>query len=115
MIDALKEVGELVKQLPELSIWILCGLLLYKVIIVGSWFGIARLLILKGHNLILGEHEVKKIRICDLSGNMLTYNSTPEKFFALLSSVQCLRGGKIDSKDLDWVIEAIEEKKARET
>ena len=47
MVDAMKEIMDIIKQMPELAIWVLAGLLFYKVVIIGSWFGIARLVIIK--------------------------------------------------------------------
>lgn len=52
MIEVVKELSGLIKDLPEFSIWILLGILFYKVVIVGSWLAIIRLVVLKAHDLL---------------------------------------------------------------
>jgi len=43
MVEALKEVMGLVKEMPHYALWILAGLLAYKVIVIGSWVSVIRL------------------------------------------------------------------------
>ena len=50
MIEALKEIVAIIEKLPHMALWILAGLLFYKVVIIGSWFGIAKLLIERTHS-----------------------------------------------------------------
>lgn len=46
-MDDLKLLVEMIAHLPSLTVWVLAGYLLYKVAVVGSVFGIIRLLIVK--------------------------------------------------------------------
>ena len=48
MMDLLNEVMGLVEKMPELATWVLAGLLFYKVVYIGSTFGILRLAINSG-------------------------------------------------------------------
>lgn len=47
MIDALKDLVLLIKDLPQYVVWILAGFFMYKLFIVGSVYGVARLAINK--------------------------------------------------------------------
>lgn len=65
-MELLKEIADLLDKFPQLALWILTGLLFYKVVIIGSYFGILRLLILKGHDYLRSPKEViQKIKITD--------------------------------------------------
>ena len=52
MVELISDVGELLNKFPSLAIWILAGVLFYKTAILGTWFGIFRLLILKTHDVV---------------------------------------------------------------
>lgn len=62
MIDAAKEIIELVKTMPDYALWILLGILFYKVFIAGSWIMVVRLLIIKIHDFLtrptIVQHEM---------------------------------------------------------
>lgn len=49
-MDELKLLIEMVANLPTLAVWVLVGYLVYKVAVVGSIYGVIRLLIVKGHD-----------------------------------------------------------------
>lgn len=49
-MDELKLLIDMVANLPTLMVWVLVGYLAYKVAVVGSIYGVIRLLIVKGHD-----------------------------------------------------------------
>jgi len=49
-MDELKLLIDMVANLPTLAVWVLVGYLAYKVVVVGSIYGVIRLLIIKGHD-----------------------------------------------------------------
>jgi hypothetical protein len=51
-MEDLKLLIEMVSGLPSLAIWVLAAYLAYKVAVVGSIYGVIRLLIIKGHDLL---------------------------------------------------------------
>lgn len=57
-MDLLERVIGLVKDVPDMAIWVLAGIFLYKTIIVGSIFGILKLLIVKGHDIFTSDRTV---------------------------------------------------------
>ena len=53
-MDELKLLIDMVKDLPTLAVWVLVGFLGYKLVVIGSVFGVVRLLIIKVHDLFDG-------------------------------------------------------------
>lgn len=49
-MEELKLLIEMVANLPTLAVWVLVGYLAYKVVVVGSIYGMIRLLIVKVHD-----------------------------------------------------------------
>ena len=49
-MDELKLLIEMVANLPTLAVWVLVGYLVYKVAVIGSIYGVIRLLIVKVHD-----------------------------------------------------------------
>lgn len=49
-MDELKILLEMVANLPQMAIWVIVALFAYKVVVIGSIFGIIRLAIIKTHD-----------------------------------------------------------------
>jgi hypothetical protein len=58
-MEELKLLIEMVTNLPSLAIWVLVGYLLYKISVIGSLYGLLRLLIIKGHDWLTSPRIVK--------------------------------------------------------
>lgn len=58
MLEIIKEAGTILKDLPDLAIWILVGILFYKIVFIGGVFGIIKLAIHKIHDVLKGPREV---------------------------------------------------------
>jgi hypothetical protein len=50
MLQELKEILGIIKDLPHMVMWVLAGLLLYKVVVVGSIYGVIKLAIDRLHS-----------------------------------------------------------------
>ena len=59
-MEALKALVELIAALPQLVIWGFLALLAYKVVLVGSIYGVVRLLIIKTHDWAVRALEANK-------------------------------------------------------
>lgn len=59
-MDELKLLIEMVANLPQLATWVLVGFLIYKVSVVGSIYGVIRLLIVKAHDLLVNRRPAIK-------------------------------------------------------
>jgi len=116
MVDTLKEITDLIKDLPELAVWILVGLLFYKVVIIGSYFGIIRLAILKLHDYL--KSEKKQVYKTVLDKHFITHDQTPDLFMDLIRLLKKrhnrgmgVRAGLSDyvhSRDVEWAIRILE-------
>lgn len=119
MVDAVKEIMEIIERLPHLAMWILVGLLFYKVVIVGSYFGVARLLILKVHDYLTRPRQpVKDIIEHKIDRFFITSDSTYGYFIAqihrLRNRVTSIDTDYIHSRDVKWLADAITEKIERD-
>ena len=68
-MDELKLLIEMVADLPALTVWVLVGYLAYKLVVVGSIYGVIRLLIEKAHHALttkrMTEYYLGDITITD--------------------------------------------------
>ena len=58
-MEELKLLIEMVANLPTLAVWVLVGYMAYKVVVVGSIYGVARLMIIKFHDWLTKPKVVK--------------------------------------------------------
>ncbi len=71
MFDELKELIQLVNGLPHLALWVAAGFWAYKVIVIGSIYGLIRFFIEKAHDwltapkTIISQLRWKNLRIHD--------------------------------------------------
>jgi hypothetical protein len=106
MISEAKELIDLILKLPHMALWILTGVLFYKVVIIGSWFGIARLLIERGYSILTKPREFQVL------GLTLTAEVGEDLKFALLNIPTS--GKYIYAADVQWLRQAIAEKREAE-
>lgn len=59
-MEELKELIDLISKLPELAIWVLVAFWVYKVIVIGSIFGIIKLFIVKLHSWLTTDRIVRQ-------------------------------------------------------
>ena len=52
-MEELKILVGLIADLPALGVWVLAGYLIYKISVIGSIYGVIRLLIVKAHDVLL--------------------------------------------------------------
>lgn len=86
-MDELKLLVELVADLPQMALWVLAGFFVYKITVVGSIYGVARLLITKIHCWIISLRDKPVVEAVDL-GELLMY---PQDYSALLDSLKQFR------------------------
>lgn len=58
-MEELKLLVEMVANLPTLTVWVLVGYLVYKLAVVGSTFGVIRLVIVKAHDWAVKPRQAK--------------------------------------------------------
>ena len=59
-MEELKLLISMVNDLPALATWVLVGHLIYKITVIGSIYGVIRLLIVKMHDVLMDRKAVVK-------------------------------------------------------
>ena len=123
-MEELKLLVSMVAELPSMALWVIAFFFGYKVVIVGSIYGVIRFVAEKIHNVLITRKTLpaieQEIRLNDrLHGICITSDDTLN---LLLLQIQRLRGKNtrltnnsyIHTCSVDWLREAITEKEARE-
>ena len=115
MLELIKEAAAILKDLPELAIWILVGILFYKVFIIGGTIGLIKFAITKLHNYMVNPKVVTKE--VSIDGHFICTDSSFAAFLSVISIVanrsnnrNTYNSGKLWSSDVQWLREAVEEK-----
>ena len=113
-MDELELLVKMVGNLPQMALWVIAAFWGYKVVVVGSIYGVIRLAINKAHAAICGPRN-REIR------PMLDGMSIGIALEPLLEQIKRIRGvsattkgsSYIHSSDVAWLREAIDEKQAK--
>lgn len=87
MLDALREIILMVKELPEFALWILLGYLLYKLFIIGSIYGVVKLFITKTHDWLKNKNR----QYISLNDKFDVSKEVLNEFYEMLYQVNQLR------------------------
>ena len=109
---------EMVADLPQMALWVLVGFFIYKVVIVGSIFGVLRLAIVKTHSwlttpkedLVITNHITKLDRLT-ITGELEPLMNQLERLVGMTTNCD---SRYIHGSDIKWLSEAITEKLKRE-
>lgn len=71
-MDEIKELINSIAHLPQLTVWILCGFLVYKIVVIGSIYGVIRFAIDKFHDWAV--NGARRVRY----GNLIIDNAHQE-------------------------------------
>lgn len=115
-MDELKLLIEMVSNLPSLAVWVLAGYLAYKIVVIGSIYGLARFGIEKLHDwLVTRKNRTEEVALA-LEGVVIANNR--EAFFGQLRRVTNIKNGStspyIHSDTTDWLRAAIDDKIAKD-
>jgi len=126
MIEELKSVIDIIKGMPHMVMWVLAGLLFYKVIVIGSIFGLLKICILKFHDVLTKPKPDQKItELYDISGHFINKQNV-QVLMSLIEDIKHhtnkadepedprYRSNYIHQSDMNWFICAVQEKKQRE-
>lgn len=109
-MEELKLLIEMVADLPQMALWVLVGFFIYKVVIVGSIYGVLRLLIERAHSWLTTPRE-RLVQHKNMIGD-ITCLVDPEDVIRQLQRVSTTT--MMHQSDLRWLREAIDAKKAKE-
>lgn len=121
MLEILREAGTILKDLPELAIWILLGILVYKIFIVGGVIGLIKFAIGKMHSyLTLRNNNANKpkeiVTKYDIGARFIKNDGTLGVFNQLLDEVHTgvgINSDYIHKQDVQFLLDAVREKRAR--
>lgn len=101
-MEELKIIVDMIASLPQMALWVLIGFWCYKVIVIGSVYGVIRLGINKLYDWLTKAQDV------NLSG-LVVAESVKFTLIAQLSRVPS-RYTTMDSVAVDWLRQAIDDK-----
>ena len=111
MIEALREIVGMVKDLPEFALWILFGYLFYKLFVIGSIYGVIRLGINKYFNYAKGKNKAVTLKVNKL-GDFVFTEETGAQLGAVLDTLSKYHDAKTKlnmENDPDYLNMAAEE------
>lgn len=106
MIEELKVIIDMVSKLPNFALWVIAAFWAYKVIVIGSIYGVIRLAINKFHDFLTKPKDVDLDHMC---GSM----AIKKALILQISRIPC-RFTTLDPVALNWLKEAIDEKLQKE-
>lgn len=115
-MNELKLLIQLVSELPAMAIWVLVGFYAYKVIIVGSIYGVIRFGIDRLHSwLTTPKHRLERVDISGvLNGTTITNDGSHEALIAQLNRIRGkglgINSTFIHHRSVEWLREAIDAK-----
>lgn len=118
-MDELKELIGLVADLPHAALWVIAAIFGYKVIVVGSIYGVVRFVVEKTHDWLVAKkaREVEYKEIRPMLDGMCIGGQTDR----LIAQITRLRGVGVSIKSnyihgdsVDWLREAIDQKMERD-
>lgn len=114
-MEELKLLVDMVAHLPSMALWVIAAFFAYKVICIGSIYGVIRLLIEKTHNwLTKPKNQDVDVRLM-LDGRCIS--GTPEGLVAQLERIRTrpnahggYKSAYLHGSDVQWLSEAISAK-----
>jgi hypothetical protein len=106
MVDEIKELIGMLEKLPSLALWVIAAFWAYKVIFIGSIYGLIRFAIDKGHSWAVNP----KRRLIEIDV-VLDGEVMPESKLALISELRRLKSpglSFIHGSDVDRLRAAID-------
>ena len=106
MIEELKQLVALVNTLPQLALWVAIGFWAYKVIIVGSIYGVIRMVVTKVHDWLTRPKPVMK-EIGVVIADYVWYGDEKAIIKELARVLPANKFGNGDGEAVKWLSEAI--------
>lgn len=117
-MEALQLLVEMVKELPDMAVWVILAFFFYKAIIVGSIYGVIKHVATKIHDAVVAKkREVKEVDVNAILNGMTITDELDGLIFQIsrIKGARSTTGKFIHRCDIEWLTEAIDEKLAAET
>jgi hypothetical protein len=120
-MEELRMLLETVGKLPQMALWVAIGFWAYKVVVVGSVYGVIRFVVSKGHDYLVQRKtippEVKRIEVRAMVDGICIGNAV-EPLMAQLHRVIGRKTGidtpYVHRDSVDWLREAIDDRIAKD-
>lgn len=114
MMEEIKALVEMIAKLPQLAIWVLVAFWAYKVVVIGSIYGVIRFVVDKVHNWAMMPKQFNVRPMLD----RMTISGEAEEFVRQVKRVAGKRTGInstfVHGCSVEWLREAIDEKEERD-
>ena len=115
-MEELKLLVQMVASLPAMAMWVIAFFFVYKVVVVGSIYGLIRFAIDKAHNwLTTAKDRIEKVETLPMIRGM-TIDSELEYFIGQISRIRgkavSVHSTYVHRQSVDWLKEAIDAKEA---
>lgn len=115
MEELLNAVVKALSDSPQLAIWVLVIIYLYKTLVLGSIFGVAKLFIVKCHDAWVSPRKVD----CSAEINGMVIESGADTCVEALRLLRQTRDrttrlNYLHAADFEWLMQAIKEKAERD-
>ena len=112
-MNELAELVKLVEKLPNVTLWILAGFGVYKLVtylsITGGFVFVSKLIVEKLHDAYRLKQTKNPIKEVELKGVFISHDGTYQRFLQELSMVKG-DGPYIHGYHVDWIHDAIQDK-----
>lgn len=109
-MEELKLLVEMVADLPQMALWVLAGFWAYKVIVIGSIYGLIRFIVEKAHSWLTSPKD-KNVRLM-LDGECISGSASD--LVTQLHRIKRATGVYIHGSDVRWLADAITDKLEKE-
>jgi hypothetical protein len=115
-MEELKLLVDMVAGLPHMALWVIAAFWAYKVVVVGSLYGVIRLAINKTHSwLVTPRIELRELRpVLDGITIRAELNSLVAQIHRLRGKGVSIESEYIHSQSVDWLRDAIDDKIAKD-
>lgn len=111
-MEELELIVEMIAKLPQTALWVLVGFWAYKVIIIGSVYGLIRFAIDKLHSWLM-QRKLQPVDVrLVLDGHCI--EGTKEGLIVQLERVKRATGRFVHDSDVEWLRQAIDDKIAKD-
>ncbi len=111
-MEELKSLIEILKDMPEMVIWLVAFYFFFKVVVVGSVYGVLKLLITKAHDAIIAKKTIINEQNIYLQDHVISHTGrAPEMLLELIHRMKQTTGTYIHESDIQRVMEVLDEAK----
>lgn len=109
-MDELKLLIEMVSNLPQMAMWVLVGFWAYKVIVIGSVYGLIKFITLHLYKVLTAgkvTNEIKRLDDLVIDGNL-------DDLITQIKRCRRSHSSYLHASGVEWLKQAIDDKEAKD-